>query len=198
MDNSLSFWFRLLSADSTPLDRVICMAERDNCYHVETHLHGQFFSAAIDQGVRFTTIVPHQDAPAGYWDIVQVPEQVTPEIDDWAESIVGAKYDVFGALNSALGIPLHDPYRWFCSLIASAVGSRAGILGLDPLPSPSLLRQQLKAHVGIVSASATATFPVAGLRLGDDEMACITHLVQSRAIDPAMAEKVIAACGQGA
>ena len=198
MDNSLEFWFRLLTPNSPPMGRIICMAEADNVYHVETRFHGKFFSADPTDGVRFVDQVEHQDSPSGFWDVLRVPDQVTPAIDDWAESIVGERYDFFGAFNSAMGIPLRDPYRWFCSLVAEEIAKQAGIDGLDPLPSPSTLRKQLWSHVGLVTASPTATFPVAGLKLGDNDLAFIQELVSRRAIDAETAEKVIAACGRAA
>lgn len=193
IDQPLQFWFQLLQPDSPPLARVICMAERDNVFHVETLLRGRFFSAHFTEGVRFADSLPHQ-TDAGYWNVVTISEESTPEIEAWCESIAGSKYDTFGALNSAMGIPLRDPYRWFCSLVGEEIASRAGVLGLDPLPSPSKLRQQLKSAAGIVSASPTATFPVAGLKLLDTDLYYLCDLVADRTIDPDMAATTVAAC----
>jgi hypothetical protein len=194
MDNNLQFWFRLLQPDASPLDRLICLAEHDNVCHVEAFFRGRFFSADITRGVRFLDEVPYQDDPSGYWDVFPVPEPVDDVLQAWAESIVGSRYDVFGAINSAMGIPLHDPYRWFCSLLASAVGSRVGIANLDPLPSPSLLRQQLKMHTGLATSNRQ---PVPGLDLADEDFAYVQQLVEARSIDPETAQKIISHC-QGA
>ncbi len=205
MDNHLEFWFRILSADSPPIGRIICLAERDNTYHVESHFRGEFFSAHFTEGVRITDQIEHDDDPAGYWEIIRVPAQVTDQIQAWAESICGAKYDTMGAINSALGIPLHDPYRWFCSLVAGAVASRAGILGIDPLPSPSELRYQLKCHLAektFASALLSAVkgeiprcFPVPGLEFGDEDYAYVHSLVAGRQISVALKDRLIQACG---
>ena len=194
---SLEFWFRLLTQDSPPLGRIICMVEGDNVYHVETRWAGRFFSATPGQGVRFADEIEHQD-DSGYWSVVRVPEPVSATVASWAASIVGQPYDFFGALNSALGIPARDPYRWFCSLVGEEIATRSGIGGLDALPDPSTLCRQLQSHAGIISASAIAKYPVAGLQLADEDERYLASLVDSRLIDTSLAQKVLAACQPGA
>ena len=155
--------------------------------------------------MRITDQIEHDDDPAGYWEIIRVPAQVTDQIQAWAESICGAKYDTMGAINSALGIPLHDPYRWFCSLVAGAVASRAGIVGIDPLPSPSQLRRATQvppARKDLCQCPALRRqgrnpplFPVPGLEFGDEDYAYVHSLVAGRQISVALKDRLIQACG---
>jgi hypothetical protein len=196
MDNSLEFWFRKLTPDSPPIGRIICLAEREDVYHVEVRMRGQWFSATTDYGVRFTIDPGHLLMTGGspalgpdpeYWDVVAVPELVSD--DNWCSLEVGAGYDYFGALNSAIGVHIRNPYKWFCSEIAAEVASRCGITGLDPLPDPSVLRGQLMRHVGMLQGEPI--IPV-GLAFGDADSAYLQSLVDSRTIDPDTAQKVMA------
>jgi hypothetical protein len=193
IDNTLEFWFRILNPGDGALARVICLAERDNVFHVESRFRGKFWSADPERGVRALDDVDHQ-SEAGYWDVVCVAEQVTDALAALVVSELGQAYDFTGAIDSALGIPIRNPYRWFCSELAYQVAIAAGIVGLDPLPSPSKLRRQVKAHVGIVSASPTGKYPVAGLVLGDNEMRAIDDLVAEMKIAPETAARLLKAC----
>jgi hypothetical protein len=190
----IKFHFRKLTSDSPAIGRLICLAERDNVYHVESQLAAGFFSADPDNGVRFLASIEHQGDP-DYWDIVEVPETSNLQIELWADSMAGHKppfaYDFVGAFNSAMGIHERDPYKWFCSLVAVEVASRAGIVGLDPMPDPALLRSQLKQHAGLLGAGERVYYPVAGLALGDADVAYVSQLVDDRLIDSALAQKLI-------
>lgn len=195
MENtSLQFWFRLLTPDTDSQGRIICLVERDNTYHVETRLNGRFLSATPKEGVRFVDDLFHDENPFGYWDVIRVRQPVTPALLRWADSILGQPYDYLGALNSALGVPVRDPYRWFCSLVAREAAALAGIDGLEPLPDPSCLRRQLWAHGGLVTASPTGKFPVKGLALSEEDEAYLTGLVDAGKIYPRLAHRLIDAC----
>ena len=192
MDNSLEFWFRKLTPDSPPIGRIICLAEREDVYHVEVRMRGQWLSATTDYGVRFTIDPGHLLMTGGspalwpdpeYWDVVAVQELMTDEVYNWCLEEVGAGYNYFGALNSAIGVRIRNPYKWFCSEIAAEVASRCGITGLDPLPDPSVLRSQLMQHVGMLQGE-----PI----IPDYDSAYLQSLVDSRIINPNTAQKVMA------
>jgi hypothetical protein len=175
------------------MGKIICLAERSDTWHVESRFGGRFFSAHGEtDDVRFRDTVEHQDSPNGYWEIIAVPELVTPEIEEWAESICKCKYDYFGAWNSVIGVPLRDPYRYDCAFVAEAIASRSGIEGLDPMPSPARLRQQLRDRLRLTSLPNSPL--LAGLAIGDDEVAYLNDLVARGRIGPETAQAVLAAC----
>jgi hypothetical protein len=68
----------------------------------------------------------------------------------WCEGENGCKYDLLGAINSGIGIPLSDPSRWFCSEIAAAVLDRCGVWqGVPRMPSPNALYLWVAAKLKI-------------------------------------------------
>jgi hypothetical protein len=180
-----------LTNDSPPIGRLICLLEKDDTYHVEVLLRDQFFTATTDLGVRFTHDPGHLLADGTpdpkYWDVIDIPELSTDIIEDWAESEVGSHYDFFGAFNSAMGVPLRDPYRWFCSEIATQIASMAGEVGLDPLSCPSKLRQQLLTHTdrGIQPKGIPE-----GLSFEDQDSLYLKDLVDRNIIDPHLDEAI--------
>ena len=189
--STLEFHFSKLTDDSGSFGHIICLAEGDNVYHVETKFGGRFFSADPQDGVRFLPAVEHQDDP-NYWCVVGVPEQAILSTQLWAETLVRQPYDYFGAINSALGIPLRNPYAWYCSLLGEEIATRSGILSLAPLPSPATLRRQLLSHISVASDPA----PVAGLAMRDEDFDFVQRLVDSRKIGADLAERIFIACSK--
>jgi len=199
MDNSLEFWFRKLTPDSPPIGRIICLAERDDVYHVEVRMRGQWFSATTDYGVRFT-IDPGYTADGApdpeHWDVVAVQELMTDEVFAWCQKQVGKWYDWYGAMLSPI-IPADEirvnPYEWFCSELAAEVAESVGIPELNLAPDPSTLRMQLRNHAAYtLDFFCLSTHLVAGLVFGDADSAYLQSLVDSRTIDPDTAQKVMA------
>jgi hypothetical protein len=191
----LNFHFKILNTSDpafcTPFDKIIALIEKDNTPHVETEFaDGTFFSADPENGVRFLDTLPHALDPA-FWDVVEVPENETDAVVQWAHSILGKPYDYAGAFNSAMGIPVRDPYRWFCSLCAATAATMAGVPGIDPLPDPSKLRQELVGHnLRVKPKAITPVWPI-GLAFTDADSTTIQQLVVARKIDVALAQKVI-------
>ena len=207
---SLEFWIRQLTNDSSTYGRVICQVTKSTDYHVETRIvypdnaAPVFYSAMIGIGVRFVSEVEHEDSPEGeYWVRLTLPEEVTDRVMSDCYSRIGRGYDFFGAFNSGLpsdlqvkdgqGYPLHDANKDFCSLCSEEVAAGVGIVGLYPLPCPSVFRRDIEKHLGIVRA---AVIPM--LTFTDEDFQYIQNLVDAahNPLDPAMAEKVVAACAR--
>jgi hypothetical protein len=198
-DNSLEFWFRLHSADTDEIGRIICLLTGDNTYHVETRFRNCFWSETPELGVRALTPSDFPPAHAGdpnYWEVVPVPQQVTDEIVAGIETRRGNPYDYYGALLSGLRVKdatipyQRTPGKDWCSMVGKEVGTSAGIPNLDPMPCPSVLRQGIKASLGVVTAAS----PVAGLAFADPDFQYLQGLVDLGHIDQGFAERVIAAC----
>ena len=197
--DQLTFAFGLLRPDSDSLAKLICWGSRSRFFHVETKLNGRWHSAHFKTGVRFVDSLPNEGDPA-YWETITIPELCTPEILAFAESICGAEYDPLGAFDSAFGIPLANPFAWFCSRDARELASRAGVVNLSPLPAPGLLYLQLSDHL---TSADDFVSRLQGTRerlsaeesgrpaLNSDDIDFVSHLVRTDRMSVNLADSII-------
>jgi len=188
----MRFFFEKLTDDSPAIGRIICAATRSNVFHVETQTGDKrYFSAHFSEGVRFVDALENENDPA-HWEVIESGLNWFPEMTAWCNGKCGEKYDVLGALNSALGIPICDASKDFCSHIAEELCAMSGMTGLCQLPSPARFRADLRKYLGILTDPAKVL-----VELGNEDFQYLHELLVNEVIDQDLSDKLIhaAKCG---
>ena len=103
------------------------------------------------QDAEYTTRTLGEQEP--YWDLIDLPCRVHPELLRWCDSEVGAKYDLLGAIESAVGYsPREHPLRWMCSEVSAAQMIRAqpGMIFAPLLLPPSPFAEWTLSNGGLL------------------------------------------------
>ena len=190
----MKFCFRKLTDDSGSIPKLICLGSGGPLYHSETWFaDGRFFSALYETGVRFANSVEHLRADGtldpDYWITLDLPARwsETPAILDWCQSIDGAPYDLAAAFNSAFGIGIRDPNKWFCSLTTHEVGSRAGMPLPTAMPCPLRLYRETMAALD----RDTVESGLSAIVLDDSDRAVLHRLLQAGSISATHADLIL-------